>query len=146
MIGQTMGTHNHRFTIDLPDGWEDQTLFEGPEAGGVQHSLTLQIDRDPDPDELDEYAHERLMEAVETLSNAEVLKEEEREMPSGASAIEAVFKWVPSEGRVVFRTMVFVEYDGAFYTFCGDFTKQTRKTIGLEVARMIDSFAPQAED
>ena len=37
------------FQIDLPDGWEDQTIFtfRGPDDSGVQHNLVLIILTNP---------------------------------------------------------------------------------------------------
>jgi len=139
-----MAAHNHRFRIELPDDWEDQTLhrFQGPEELGVDHALTLQVDSEPDPDELDEYAHDRIMQMQESLSNVEVLKEDEKDLPSGAPAVEAVIKWVPSEANVIFQKMVFIDHGGVFYTFSANFSKQTRKTIGLVVDRIIENFVP----
>jgi hypothetical protein len=139
-----MAEQNHQFRIELPEDWEDQTLhrFQGPEEGGVDHALTLQVDADPDPDELDEYARDRIVQMQESLSNVEVLKEEERDLPSGAPAVEAVVKWVPSEDRIIFQKLVFIDHGGVFYTFSANFSKRTRQTIGLVVDRIIESFTP----
>ena len=142
-----MASTNNRFKIDLPDGWDDQTIhyFMGPEESGQQHSLSLQVDTHPNSDELEEYARDRVDQVLESIPGAEVLKEEEKQLPNGASAYEVVYKWVPSENKVVFQKMVFVQHGKTMYNFNGTFTKKTIKTLGVEVDRMIAAFVPGSE-
>lgn len=142
-----MASTNNRFKIELPDGWEDQTIhyFMGPDESGLQHSLSLQVDPQPNTDDLGEYARERIDQALESIPGAEVLKEEEKQLPNGALAYEVVYKWAPSEDKVVFQKLVFVKHGKTMYNFNGTFTKKTIKTIGVEVDRMIAAFVPGSE-
>ena len=139
-----MASSNNRFKIDLPDGWDDQTIhyFMGPEECGQQHTLSLQVDTHPNSDDLEEYASVRVDQVLESLPGAEILKEEEKQLPNGASVYEVVYKWAPSENKVVFVKLMFVQYDKTMYNFNGTFTKQTIKTLGVEVDRMIEAFIP----
>lgn len=142
-----MASTNNRFKIEFPDGWEDQTIhyFMGPDESGLQHTLSLQVDTQPNTDELEEYARERLDQVLESMPGAEVLKEEETQLPNGAPMYEVVYKWAPSEDKVVFHKLVFVQHGKTMYNFNGTFTKKTIKTLGVEVDRMIQAFVPGSE-
>ncbi len=139
-----MATTNNRFKIDLADGWQDLTVhyFMGPETHGVQHALSLQVDPETDPDDVSEYAQERVAQVLESIPGAEVLKQEEKTMAGGMPAYEVIYKWAPSEDKVVFQKMVFVKHGKVMYNFNGTFTKQTLKTLGVEADRMIESLVP----
>jgi len=139
-----MSPSNNRFKIELADGWEDQTVhyFMGPDESGLQHSLSLQVDPKPNTDILSEYARERIDQMLESIPGAEILKEEEKQLPSGAPAYEAVYKWAPTEDRVVFQKLVFVKHGKVMYNFNAVFTKKTIKTLGVEVDRMIAELIP----
>jgi hypothetical protein len=139
-----MGSTNNQFKIDLPSGWEDQTvhIFMGPDDSGVQHMVQLIIDPDTGGIELEEYARNRIEAALEALQGAEVLKDEEKNLESGRLVHECVFKWIPTDDQIIFRKTIFMIIDGAGYTFGGNFSKKTLKTIGVEMERMIGSFRP----
>jgi hypothetical protein len=51
-----------------------------------------------------------------------------------------VFKWFPTEGKVIFQKQVYTITNGKAYCFTASFSKQTIKTIGCDVDAMIDSF------
>ena len=70
-----MGSTNNQFKIDLPSGWEDQTvhLFMGPDDSGVQHMMQLSIDTEIDGAELEEYARGRIDAAMDALQGADVV-------------------------------------------------------------------------
>jgi hypothetical protein len=139
-----MGSSNNRYRIDLPDGWEDQTVhvFMGPDDSGVQHLMQLIIDPDTGGIGLEEYSRNRIDAAMEALQGAEILKEESKTLPSGREAYECVYKWIPTDDQIIFRKTIYMVIDGAGYTFSANFSKKTLKTIGVEVERMIDSFRP----
>jgi len=133
---------NHHFRIVLPNGWEDRTIhqFLGPDDSGVQHVLNLVVDRNVDTDDVAEYARDRIDQVVESMPAAEILKEEQKTLPNGVEAYEAIYKWVPPNGNVTFQKLVYMIRDGVAYAFSANFSKKTIKTIGVEVDRIIDSF------
>ncbi len=135
---------NNQFRINLADGWQDRTVhyFMGPEEGGLLHSLTLTVDEQLDTDEVAEYARERIDHAIETMPAAELLKEEEKTLPNGVAVYEALYKWVPPEGKATYQKLVYMIRDGVAYTFSANFTKKTLKTLGAAVDEMIRSFEP----
>ncbi len=139
-----MSKTNNLFRIELPEEWLDQTVhyFLGPEDSGIQHSLTLFVDDNPDTDDLEEYARERVDQTVQALPDVEILKEETRDLSNGITVYETISKWIPPEGQPSFRKHLFLMYDKKAYTFTGDFSKKTLKTIGAEVDQMIESFVP----
>ena len=69
-----MRSTNSKFTLDLADGWKDCTVhyFMGPEDGGLEHALTLVVDPEPSSNDLQEYAHERVDQAIESLKSTVV--------------------------------------------------------------------------
>ncbi len=140
-----MSSTNNRFRINLPDGWEDQTAytFMGPEINGEQHMLNLVIDQNLVDDDLREFALDRIQPVRDSLLSIETLKEEERTLAIGIRVYEWVYKWLPVEGKPIFKKHVYMIVGKRGYTFTASFGKQTIKTIGVEVDRMIESFLPQ---
>ncbi len=135
---------NDQFQIDLPDGWEDRTVhyFMGPDDSGVQHMLNLVVDRNVSTDDVSEYARDRIDQIIDTMPAAEILKEEQKTLASGVEAYEAIYKWVPPNGKVTFQKLAYMIRDGVAYSFSANFSKKTIKTIGVEVDRIIESFEP----
>jgi hypothetical protein len=136
---------NNQFHISLPEGWIDQSLyvFNGPDEGGFQHSLMLVIDNVLEDDDLERFAQERIDGVLNTTSNTEILKQEKKTLANGTEAVEVVIKWIPVEGKIIFQKRVYMIIDDVGYSFTANFTKQTMKTIGLDVSRMIESFRPE---
>jgi hypothetical protein len=130
------------FALSFPDLWKDETIysFKGPEDSGIQHGLLVTIDREPDTDDLARYAEARVNALENTLQGAEFLKQDEKELSSGYPAYEVVYKWVPTEGKVLWQRQVWILAEGAVYNFTASFSKKTFKTIGREVDEIIESF------
>jgi hypothetical protein len=138
-----MGQKLMHFDVDLPEGWEDQTIytFRGPEDDtGTPHLLTLVIDRNAGDVELERYAEERVQAVVDSLQGVELLKSEEKVLPSGRPVWEAVIRWIPVDDRVIFRKQVFMLQNGIGHMFSANFSKRTLKTLGVEMDRIIDSY------
>lgn len=139
---------NDRFHVNLPESWEDRTVhyYMGPDDSGVQHALTMIVDHTAAGIDLQEYARDRIDAAINTLQSVEILKDEERELANGRPVHECVYKWIPSDDRIIFRKLVFIMIDDTAYTFSADFSKKTIKTIGVEVDRIIESFMPAGSE
>lgn len=135
------------FLIKLPPDWEDQTIYTymGPEDSGIQHLLTLVIDKYAGKTELADYVREKRDLTLNTMPGMEVLKEEQKILDSGFPAIETVFKWIPSDDNIIYRKQVFLIVDKIGYIFSANFSKKTIKTIGTEVDRIINSFNPRPD-
>lgn len=136
--------HIPPFIVDLPDGWDDRTvyLFMGPDDSGVQHTMQLVIDPDTGGADLEEYALNRIDATMEALQGAEILKKEEKTLSNGLPAFECVYKWIPVDNQIIFKKNIYIIIDGVGYSFSGNFSKKTLKTIGVEMDRIIDSFRP----
>jgi hypothetical protein len=134
----------NRFNLSLPESWEDQSVyfFKGPEDSGVQHTLTLVVDKTAGESVLADFARERIDKELSTIQGAEILKEEEKQLPNGNPAYEVVLKWIPVDDKIIFRKEVFLILNGVGYSFAANFSKKTIKTIGVEVDQIINSFAP----
>ena len=133
------------FELELPDGWEDRTVytFLGPDESGHQHLLTVAIDREIGDIELWEFAQPRIDATLSAVPSATVIKNEESVLPSGRPIYELVYKWVPADKKILFHRFVYMIINGVGYTFSASFTKRTLKTIYYEVEKIIDSFEPQ---
>jgi hypothetical protein len=130
--------------MTLPSDWIDQTVYayKGPDEGGVQHNLVVMIDSELETKDLQLYAKQRMQALQDTLQGFELLAERDRTLGSGLAAREAIFKWIPSEGKVIFQKQVYIIAGDRAYNFTASFSKQTLKTIGNDVDAMIDSFIP----
>jgi hypothetical protein len=135
------------YSINLPDAWEDQTVytFKGPDDSGVQHNLVLIIDNEVGGVNLKTYGKLRLDSIKGNLPGFELLGEREKELKSGAPAYEIVYKWAPADDKILFQKQVFTIIDGKAYNFTSSFSKKTIKTIGVQVDEIIDSFTPNGE-
>lgn len=132
-----------RFEVDLPARWKETTVYtyQGPDDSGVQHNISLLVDREPSSLDLGTYVAERRAQLLATLQGIDILKEEEKTLESGARAFELVYKWIPVEGSVVYQKMLFVLAGRVVCTFSGNFSKKTIKTVGVEFDRIASSFA-----
>jgi hypothetical protein len=139
-----MSNQNYLFKVTLPDSWKDTTVhtFMGPEDSGVQHNMTLVVDKEDEYFELAGYVAERRDQMLETLQGIEILKDEQKNLTNGTPGWELVYKWIPVEGTVIFQKMRFLLIDKAIYTVSCNFSKKTIKTIGMEFEGIVESIAP----
>ncbi len=139
-----MSNTNNLFKITLPDTWKDRTVytFMGPEDSGVQHNMTLVVDKEEEYFDLQGYASERRDQLLNTLQGIDILKDEQKNLAGGMTAWELVYKWIPVEGTVIFQKMLFILVDKGIYTFSCNFSKKTIKTIGVEFEKIVETFAP----
>lgn len=89
-----------------------------------------------------EYARARIDQFMENMQGAEVLREGPKELPIEADSYEVVFKWIPSENKIIYRRETFLYMEGKAYTFSINFTKKTFKTLAHEVDQIIASLVP----
>jgi hypothetical protein len=143
-----MSKPGSRFTLELPTGWEDETIYtyKGPDDSGVQHRITLVIDRATRASSAEEFARARIDAALATLQGAEILKEGAKELESGIPAYECVYRWIPAGSDALFVRNVYLLADGAGYAFSGAFSKKTLKTIGVEMDSIVESFDPRGAE
>ena len=143
-----MAKAGNRFELELPEEWEDQTMYiyKGPEINGFQHDLMLVIDDVLESDNLKDFARERIDVLMNSMQNMEILKEEEKTLENGYKAYEAVIKWIPVDDKIIFQKRVYMIIEGIGYTFSANLTKMTMKTIGLQINKIIESFNPLKSD
>lgn len=139
-----MNPNRSLFNISLADGWEEQSIytFKGPDEGGVQHNLLLNIDQDISGIDLTEYVEQKIEGLKDGLQGMEIVNQGEKQLKSGIPAYEVVFEWVPAPETILFQKQVYLVVDNKGYTFTASFSKKTLKTIGNEVDAMINSFKP----
>lgn len=136
-----MSNSNHKFHIDLPKGWLDQSLFvySGPQVNGMPFQFFMLIDRNAGDLSLQEFANDRIEAAIEQDPAMEVLKREQEELPSGREVFEFVGRTVPTEGEVLFKRQVYMIIDDVGYTFTANFNKRSLKTLGVQMMQIIDT-------
>lgn len=134
----------NNFDIDLPNGWKDRTVhtFMGPDESGVQHILTLVIDRDVSNIELSKFARERINAVVDSMPGIDVLRDEEKTLSDGRAVHEFIYKWAPVDGKVIFQKQIYMLIDEVGYTFSANFSEKTIEAIGSDVEHIISSFQP----
>ncbi|MFZ5979818.1 MAG: DcrB-related protein [Candidatus Zixiibacteriota bacterium] len=136
--------NNGLFQFDLPEGWEDQTVyvFRGPSEDGREHNLMLMVDRHVQLEDIGAYAHERIDPLMNALQSVEPLKDEEVTIEGGNPAYEFVYKWIPSENYIGFQKYLFIFKDGLGFTFSICFSKKSLKLLGSQVNDIIETLVP----
>jgi len=134
-----MTSTNHQFSVVLPEGWVDNSsyLFTGPGEGGSQQNIYLNVDRSPGTTDVSLYAQERIDMLKAAFPSVEILKSEPLVLDSRASAFELVY----TLDKITLRKQVFILLQGVGYTFAGDFSPRSIKTIGTFVKKIANSLA-----
>ena len=130
--------------LELPGGWEDQTIYHFRCLVGneVEVILELVLDRHIQHTVIERFARVKT-EAIETaLQGIEILRDEETTVDGGNPAYEFVFKWIPAEGMRIYRKYVFVLKDGIGYAFSCEMGKKTFKMIGTQLKDVIETLVP----
>ncbi len=132
------------FTLPLPEGWSDKTIFTltGPVTDGVQHNITINIDRELAVDSLLDFAALQIQSLENQLRGIRLLKQESVLLANGTPAYRAIFVWYPVEDVRLYQEQLYVLEGGLGYTLTASFTKKTRKTIGPAIERIMLSFEP----
>ena len=135
---------NNLFQINLPLGWEDQTVyvFRGPEEDGREHNLMLMVDRHLQHEDISAFAREKTQPIIDALQGVEALKDEEITLEGGNPVYEYVYKWVPSENYISFQRYLFVFSEGMGFTFSIGFSKKSLKLLNGQVNGIIESLVP----
>ena len=136
------------FTLDVHPDWTDKTVFvlEGPNEHGLQHNLTINVDRKADAIGLIDYADVHIENQLETLRGCRLLKKGLTRLDNEMPAYRAIFVWYPTDERRIYQDQLFVLHDGVGYKLIAHFTKKTRKTIGPSVERAMRSFEPMENE
>ncbi len=136
-----MGKTNHQFRVELPDGWQDQTIhhFIGPFDRGTQHMLTVTMDNEPSTTDAADYAEIRKDALLDARPDLEMLFSGDTELPSGREVYELVYKTVPPGGAPTLTRMIFYIEGKQAFTFSATLNKHTLRTIGTEVTAIVDS-------
>jgi len=132
------------FRINLPTGWEDQTVyyFRGPVIDGHPHTVTLTLDRGLLDNSIDHFSQDRINPIVDNLQGLEVLKQEEVTLEGGHPVFEFVYRWIPGEGVKLYQKYVFVIKDSIGFSFCCSFSKKSFKMLGGQMKEMVEALLP----
>ena len=136
---------NNQFSLNLPEGWSDTTVFtfQGPNDSGVQHNLVIVVDPAVDKNmEVAAYAKQQVEVSKLALPGFEMIKEQEKNIRSDLPAYEIVYKYIPADEVIIFQKQVFMIIGDKGYSFTSSFSKKTLKTIANEVDEIIASFVP----
>ncbi len=140
-----MAKKNNQFSINLPEGWTDTTIytFQGPNKNGVQHNLVLVIDSNIDKDiDAEKYAKQNFENLKSNLPGFEMINQTSKKMSSGVDAYEIIYKYLATDEVKLYQKQIFMIIDQKAYSFTSSFSKNTLKTIAVEVDEIITSFIP----
>lgn len=138
----------NNFNIHLDDIWQDKTvhIFHGPVTDGIQHNIMVNIDHEPQLENLQDYADWQVRSVEEQLQSCRLLLQDELQLNNRLPAVRAIFSWYPSDDLRIYQEQLYVMSDRKAYTLTASFTKKTRKTLGPQVERMLLSFHPKTQD
>jgi hypothetical protein len=139
-----MGKDENRFKLDLPQGWEDQTVyhFRGPVVDEREHTLMMIVDRRLQTDDIGEFALRRTKPITGALQGIEVLKDEETTVAGCYPSWEFVYRWIPAEGVKIFKKYIFVLHGSRGYSFEIEFSKMSYKMLGENVKKVVENLLP----
>jgi len=139
-----MGKDENRFKLDLPQGWEDQTVyhFRGPVVDEREHTLMMIVDRRLQTDDIGEFVLRRTKPITGALQGIEVLKDEETTVAGCYPSWEFVYRWIPAEGVKIFKKYIFVLHGSRGYSFEIEFSKMSYKMLGENVKKVVENLLP----
>lgn len=139
-----MGARSKPFTLDLPRGWEDQTvfIFATPEIDGRRSQMMMVLDRHLRTDSIDEFTRERTVPIVGSLQGLEILKHEEITLEGGNPAWEFIYKWAIADDASIYQMYVFVIAEKVGFTFSVQLTKKSYQLLGPQIRDIIDELVP----
>jgi hypothetical protein len=139
-----MAEYENPFKLNLPKGWDDQTVyhFKGPDIDGQSHTLMLTIARRLADEDIEPFARDRINPIVENLQGLEVLKDEETTVEGCFPSHEFACRWIPGEGVQMIQRYVFVIAHGMGFTFSSTFSKKSHKLLGEQMKDVIESVLP----
>ncbi|MCP4684484.1 MAG: hypothetical protein GY867_03450 [bacterium] len=134
------------FSKNLPDGWEDRSVFtfQGPESDGVAHFLILLVDRGAGDSELEEYAEEHIDMELEAMPDMKVLTGGVKTLPGEKQIYHVTYKMIAADDSVVIRRQVYSVEGGSGFVFSINFTKRSVKLLGNQVDQIIQSLVTGA--
>jgi hypothetical protein len=141
---KTIPYQGNGFTLNQLEDWKDSTIYTltGPVTDGIQHNVIITIDKEPNTDDLIEYAEFHIKTLEKELKSCMLLKKGETKLTNGTEAYEAIFSWYPTDQVRIYQHQIFVMIDKLAYKMTASFTKKTRQTLGPAVERMMLSLNP----
>lgn len=136
-------SYNDCFKLDLPAGWEDQTVhvFQGPRVDDTDHMLMVMVDRHLQFDDISDFALKKIKAITEVFPDIEILKEEPVTIEGGNPVYEFVYKWYPGE-IPVYQKYIYVICDDLGFTFTCKFSKLTLKTVEAHMIDIVEELIP----
>lgn len=117
--------------------------FTGPVIDGMQHNVTITVGEQVPFTSVREFAEWQIATTEQELQSCRLLKKGNIALLNGIPAFLAIFVWYPTEGLKMYHEQIFVLSDGSAYTLTASFSKNSRRTLGPQVERMMLSFEPQ---
>lgn len=134
------------FRMKLPsDEWTDRSLYTltGPTVDGIQHNITINVEREPEAEDLAAFAEEQVESLEAALDNCRVLMVDPVELACGLPAHRAIYTWQPNDDLQLYQEQIYVMDDGDGFVLTSSFTRKTRKQLGAAVENMMLSFTPR---
>lgn len=136
-------SYNDCFRLDLPDGWEDQTVhvFNGPTVDGTDHMLMVMVDRHLQTDDISDFALQKIRPITEAFPDIEIIKDEVVTRDGGNPTYEFVYKWYPGE-KAVYQKYIYIIADDLGFTMTCKFSKLTLKTVAAHMIDIVEELIP----
>jgi hypothetical protein len=136
---KTVSYQANDFKMNLLADWNDKTIYTltGPVTDGIQHNVIVNIDRDVEFDNLEQYADWQIKTLEEELKGCTLLKRGVIKLTNDTEAYEAIFKWYPVEDVCIYQHQIYILNNKTAFKMTASFTKKTRQTIGPAVVRMM---------
>ncbi|MCK4414893.1 MAG: DcrB-related protein [Candidatus Eisenbacteria sp.] len=133
-----MHYRGHGFSLELPDGWEDRSLFLllGPQVGTRRPALSIVLDRintAPSPQAYGEHLLERIQQQT---SGWEVLREEPVAFADGVAGHLLEIARLPLDGARLFRRFYIRTQGGAATLVIAQLDRKLRGLRGRLIDRM----------
>jgi hypothetical protein len=132
------------FAMQCLDQWQDKTVYTlaGPVTDGMQHSVTITVGENVPFTSVREFAEWQIAATEQRLQSCQLLKKGNITLANGTPAFQAIFTWIPAAGLKLYHDQIFVLLEGTAYTLTATFSRNSRKTLGPQVERMMLSFEP----
>jgi hypothetical protein len=144
VVDKTVPYQANDFKLKLLEDWQDKTIYTltGPVTDGIQHNVIINLDKEVEFDNLEDYAESQIKSLETELKGCTLLKKGETKLTNGTPAYEAIFKWFPVEDVRIYQHQIYVLINKVAFKMTASFTKKTRQIIGPSVVRMMLSFNP----
>lgn len=149
---ETDEPHTYRadaFQCTLPNAaWTDRSAhtLTGPTHDGLTHSISITAIEDVEVEEASVLAQNEREKLKAQLDGCRLLMDNPIALACGHPAHREIYVWSPDDDRKLYLEQLYTIYENTGYVLTAGFTPKTRKPLGPEVERLMQSFRPTNAD